>query len=92
MTTTTEDTITEAVAAAVRARATRNGGTIGEMRGDQNLLEFVDSFGFLNLILHVEQVLGMELDLSEVDLSELVQFGELVDFLRRQSTPRVEVA
>ena len=55
-----------------------------EIRPDQSLLEFVDSFGFVNLLLEIEADLGLELDLSQVDLADIVVFGGLIGFIQEK--------
>ena len=55
-----------------------------EVHADQSLLEFVDSFGFVNLLLEIEADLGLELDLSNVDLADVVVFGGLIGFIQEQ--------
>lgn len=47
----------------------------------QDLLEFIDSFGFVQLLMSIEPPLGIELDLTAVDLGSIVQFGALVNFI-----------
>lgn len=49
---------------------------------DQDLLEFIDSFGFVQLLMSIEPPLGVELDLTAVDLGSIVRFGDLVGFVQ----------
>ena len=51
----------------------------------QDLLEYVDSFGFVQLLMSIEQPLGIELDLTSVDLGSIVRFGDLVAFIEKSS-------
>lgn len=52
---------------------------------DQDLLEFVDSFGFVQLLMSIEAPLGIELDLTTTDLGSIVRFNDLVAFLSRSA-------
>ena len=49
--------------------------------GNQDLLEFVDSFGFVQLLMAIEAPLGVELDLTTVDLGSIVRFDDLTAFV-----------
>jgi len=49
----------------------------------QDLLEFVDSFGFVQLLMSIEAPLGVELDLTSVDLGSIARFGDLVTFVTK---------
>lgn len=49
----------------------------------QDLLEFVDSFGFVQLLMSIEAPLGVELDLTSVDLGSIARFGDLVTFVAK---------
>ena len=51
------------------------------IEGHQDLLEFVDSFGFVQLLMAVEEPLGVELDLTTVDLGSIVRFDDLTAFI-----------
>lgn len=51
----------------------------------QDLLEFVDSFGFVQLLMSIEAPLDIELDLTSVDLGSIVRFGDLVAFIGKSS-------
>jgi len=51
------------------------------VEGHQDLLEFVDSFGFVQLIMAIEEPLGVELDLTSVDLGSIVRFDDLTTFV-----------
>lgn len=55
-----------------------------EVHANQSLLEFVDSFGFVNLLLEVEADLGFELDLSHTDVADLVFLDGLIGFIQEQ--------
>ncbi len=48
---------------------------------DQNILEFVDSFGLVNVLLALESRLDITLDLADVDLASLTRFGDFLDFV-----------
>jgi acyl carrier protein len=50
---------------------------------EQDLLEFIDSFGFVQLLMSVEEPLGVELDLTTVDLGAIVRFGDLAAFIAK---------
>jgi acyl carrier protein len=45
----------------------------------------VDSFGFLQLILALEERLGTELDLEELDTVDLTRLGPLCAFVAEQA-------
>ena len=47
----------------------------------QDLLEFVDSFGFVQLLMAIEGPLNIELDLTSIDLGSIVRFDDLVAFI-----------
>jgi acyl carrier protein len=49
--------------------------------GNQDLLEYVDSFGFVQLLMAIEGPLGVELDLTTVDLGSIVRFDDLTAFV-----------
>lgn len=55
------------------------------VEGHQDLLEFVDSFGFVQLLMSIEEPLGIELDLTNVDLGAIVRFDDLVAFILKSS-------
>lgn len=55
------------------------------IEGHQDLLEFVDSFGFVQLLMTVEEPLGIQLDLTTVDLGAIVRFDDLVKFICESS-------
>ena len=48
---------------------------------NQDLLEFVDSFGFVQLLMSIEEPLGVELDLTGIDLGSIVRFEDLTAFV-----------
>jgi acyl carrier protein len=60
-------------------------GASPELDDHQDLLEFVDSFGFVQLLMTIEVPLGIELDLTTVDLGDIVRFGDLVTFIAERS-------
>lgn len=77
----------EQIRQALRAALIEHGpGTLGE-GGDlpANLLQVVDSFGFVQIIMAIEAALGISADLDDVDLEELVHLDNLVSFLQMQS-------
>lgn len=51
------------------------------VEGHRDLLEFVDSFGFVQLLMAVEEPLGIELDLTTVDLGSIVRLDDLTAFI-----------
>lgn len=56
------------------------------IEGDQDLLEFVDSFGFVQLLMAIEEPLGIELDLTTTDLGSIVRFDDLIAFILKSSS------
>ena len=54
---------------------------LADLPSSQNLLEFVDSFSFANLLMQVEQRLGIAFDLADVNIAELTQLDTLLHFL-----------
>lgn len=51
---------------------------------EQDLLEFVDSFDFVRMLMTLEEVLSLELDLTAIDLGHIVNVGNLIQFIRMQ--------
>ena len=59
-----------------------------QSRLPDNLLTIVDSFGFVQLVAALEERLGFELDLKDVDIGNLVVSALLIDFVRQQIQTR----
>jgi acyl carrier protein len=78
-----EAAIRTAVIAALHEAGPQREGMLNDP--PSNLLEVVDSFGFVQIIMSVENALKLNLDLTEVDLGSIVEFDRLVEFLKRQS-------
>ncbi len=78
-----EDGIKAAIVEALNeSQSDRSVGLEAERIG--NILEFVDSFGFVQLIMDIENRLKIEVDLTDVDLGSIVEFDNLVQFFRMQ--------
>jgi acyl carrier protein len=73
--------IAATVESVILEHASRHQAQAGAIGADQSILEFVDSFGLVNVIMDVESRLGVTIDLAEVDLGELVRFASFVSFL-----------
>ena len=60
--------------------AERNGSPPTPMADERDLFEdgLLDSFGFVELLMHLSEQSGVELDLNEVDPSELTTVGALL--------------
>ena len=48
---------------------------------DQNLLECLDSFGFIELLLHLEKTLGIPIRTADMELSEIIALDRLVAYV-----------
>lgn len=83
-----QTTNTDAVATTIRQclalRAPTKIDPDADIGGDQNLLELLDSFSFVELIFELEDKLGIEIDLADTDLSEIVHFQNLTQFVSQQ--------
>lgn len=51
----------------------------------QNLLELIDSFGFVELLTDLERTLEIELELEGVDLAEMVHVENLIAIVCQQA-------
>lgn len=78
----TKEHLLEALSSAVHHDASPRGPVPPAL--PDNLLDVVDSFGFVQLVMEMEQRLGIELDLERVDLDTLVEPTLLVSFLQSQ--------
>ncbi|MEE9303380.1 MAG: phosphopantetheine-binding protein [Thiotrichaceae bacterium] len=85
MQTTNSDTVIATIKQCLTLRAPNRIAPGTDIDGDQNLLELIDSFGFVELIVELEDKLGIEIDLSEIDLSEIVHFKNLTKFVSQQN-------
>ncbi len=56
------------------------------LNDQQDLLEFVDSFGFIQLLMAIEEPLEIELDLTSIDIGTIVRFDDLVAFILHSSS------
>ena len=81
-----DDQTREAVLEALLSATTGDGGDerIAVSALPENLLTIVDSFGFVQLVVAIEERLGIELDLDGVDLGDLVTSTSLVTFIQNQ--------
>lgn len=50
-----------------------------------NLMEIVDSFGFFQVFMSVEQKLGINADLDGIEIGNIVELDHLVSFLEAQT-------
>ncbi len=60
----------------------------GTIACDQDLLNLVDSFGFIQVLMAIEEPLGVELDLAGVDLGDIVRLNDLVVFIQTTDVGR----
>lgn len=60
----------------------------GTIACDQDLLHLVDSFGFIQVLMAIEEPLGVELDLADIDLSEIVRLDDLIIFIQTTDIAR----
>lgn len=78
-----KDSIKQAVYEALLEHSPQN------MEGAQslpsNLMEVVDSFGFFQVFMSVEQKLGINADLDGIEIGNIVELDHLVSFLEGQS-------
>lgn len=84
MQTTNSNTVIATIKQCLILRAPNRITPDSDIDGDQNLLELIDSFGFVELIVELEDKLGIEIDLSNIDLSEIVHFKNLSRFISQQ--------
>lgn len=49
---------------------------------EDDLLEIVDSFEFVRLVLDLEASLDVELPLDQIDLASIAKIDRLIDFIR----------
>lgn len=82
----TGDQKREAVLEAL-VKATTDGSVQAAALDDlpDNLLEIVDSFGFVQLVFALEERLTIDLDLEGVELGDLTQPMTLIRFLQSQA-------
>jgi acyl carrier protein len=51
------------------------------LASDQNLLEFLDSFAFIELLLHLEKTFRIPIHTADIELSEIIALDRLVAYV-----------
>ena len=83
-----EDDIKAEITNALRTIAPDRLAEHGAIACNQDLLHLVDSFGFIQVLMAIEEPLGVELDLAGVDLSDIVRLDDLIIFIQTTDVAR----
>ena len=75
------DTVMDAIRDCLRRFVKTNGDEGPAIQLEDDLLEIVDSFEFVRLVLDLEASLEVQLPLDQIDLASIAKIDRLIEFI-----------